>query len=245
MLRPVYPVALLCTCLATSAWAIDGGAVLERVDTAAARAQDATLVMDVTVHDGRGGSASRVLKIWQKGDDRRLIKFLEPARLAGVGLLSDADDTLHLYLPAYGKTRRVVGSGRGDAFMGTDFSMDDLARTRFRDEYSAELLEEDDTCWQIKLIPLKPADHAHDHLRMRVRKADALFDRVEFVDGEGQLTRRIEFDDVRPDGGYDVAHAITVSDLESGRSTEAVVREVLFDTGLEDDLFTTRYLMRN
>ena len=36
-----------------------------------------------------------------------------------------------------------------------------------------------------------------------------------------------------------------VTDLESGRSTEAVVTEVQFDTGLGDDLFTTRYLMRN
>ncbi len=245
MLRAVYPFAFALACLAAPAWAADGAAVLERVDAAAARAQDATLVMDVTVHDGRGGSASRVLKVWQKGDDRRLIKFLEPARLAGVGLLSDPDDTLHLYLPAYGKTRRVVGSGRGDAFMGTDFSMDDLARTRFRDEYSAELTGEDDQYWQIKLVPLKPADHSHDHMRMRVRKADDLFDRVEFVDDGGQVTRRIEFDDVRPDGGYDVAHSITVTDVDSGRSTEASVREVLFDTGLEDDLFTTRYLMRN
>lgn len=245
MFRPVYPLALMLTCLAGPVWALDGGAVLERVDAAAARADDATLVMDVTVHDGRGGSASRVLKIWQKGDDQRLVKFLEPARLAGTGLLSDADDTLHLYLPAYGKSRRVVGSGRGDAFMGTDFSMDDLARTRFRDEYSAELMGEDDTHWRIKLVPLKPADHAHDHLLMRVRKADDLFDVVEFVDGEGQVERKIEFGDVRPDGGYDVAHTITVTDLDSGRSTEAVVREVLFDTGLGDDLFTTRYLMRN
>ncbi len=245
MFRPVYPLAVLLICLAAPAWATDGAAVLAKVDAAAARAADATLTMDVTVHDGRGGTATRVLKIWQKGDDLRLVKFLEPARIAGTGLLSDADGTLHLYLPAYGKTRRVVGSGRGDAFVGTDFSMDDLARTKFADEYSAELLGEDATHWRIKLVPLKPADHAHDHLRMRVRKADDLFDQVEFVDGAGEAERRIEFGDVREDGGYDVAHTITVSDLDSGRSTEAVVREVLFDAGLEDDLFTTRYLMRN
>jgi hypothetical protein len=36
-----------------------------------------------------------------------------------------------------------------------------------------------------------------------------------------------------------------VEDLRSGRSTVAVVREIQFDTGLEDDLFTTRYLMRD
>ena len=77
MLRSVYPVALACFCLATSAWALDGGAVLERVDAAAARAQDATLEMDVTVHDGRGGTAARVLKIGLQTLRRKLTAYGE------------------------------------------------------------------------------------------------------------------------------------------------------------------------
>ena len=245
MLRAVYPVLCASIALPAAALADPGAAVLARVDAIADRADDATIVMDVTVHDGRGGEASRVLKVWQKGDDRRLIKFLEPARLAGVGLLSDETDTLFLYLPAYGRTRRVVGSGRGDAFMGTEFSMDDLARTRFGDDYTAALRSEDDAGWEIRLDPIQPEDHSHHHVLMHVRKADDLFDRVEFVDAGGQITRRIVLGDVRPEGPHAVAHTITVEDTSSGRSTDAVLRQVVFDSGLSDDLFTTRYLMRD
>jgi len=238
--------ALLSTILlmiALPAGAEDGPSVLERVDAVAELGDDTTLVLDVTVHDGRGGEAQRVLKIWQKGADRRLIKFLEPVRLAGTGLLVDEHDNLYLYLPAYQRVRRVVGSGRGDAFMGTDFSMDDLARIQFGDEYNAELVSEDPEFWHLELLPRVPADHAHDRVRMRVRRSDALFDRVEFVQ-EGEVTRRITLGDVRAGEARPIAHHLTVEDLESGRSTVAIVREIAFDTGLTDDMFTTRYLMR-
>lgn len=229
---------------ATAALAEDGPSVLARVDAVSDQGQDTTITMDVTVHDGRGGEANRVLRVWQKGSQQRLVKFLEPARLAGVGLLVPDPDTLYLYLPAYGRTRRVVGSGRGDAFMGTDFSMDDLARITFSDEYTATLQVEDAEHWQLRLEPIKPADHAHDHVIMWVRRSDDLFDRVDFVKGE-EVTRRVQLSDVHADGSRPVAHRIVVEDLKSGRSTVAVVREIQFDTGLEDDLFTTRYLMRD
>lgn len=242
MFRTLLPLAALL--VITPALAEDGATVLARVDAVADQGQDTTITMDVTVHDGRGGEASRVLRVWQKGSQKRLVKFLEPARLAGVGLLVPEVDSLYLYLPAYGRTRRVVGSGRGDAFMGTDFSMDDLARITFADEYTATLLSEDADHWQLRLDPIKPADHAHDHVLMWVRRGDDLFDRVDFVKG-GEVTRRVQLDDVHADGSRPVAHRIVVEDLRSGRSTVAVVREIQFDTGLEDDLFTTRYLMRD
>ena len=242
MIRASIPLFLLM--LALPARAEDGPSVLIRVDAVADQGQDTTLTLDVTVHDGRGGEASRVLRVWQKGAEQRLVKFLEPARLAGVGLLAPEPDTLYLYLPAYGRTRRVVGSGRGDAFMGTDFSMDDLARITFGDEYTATLVAEDDEHWQLRLDPLKPADHAHDHILMWVRRSDDLFDRVDFVDKD-EVTRRVQLSDVHTDGSRPVAHRIVVEDIRSGRSTVAVVREIQFDTGLEDDLFTTRYLMRD
>ena len=249
MFRPAYTLAAVTAVALTwastpPAHALEGSEVLARVDGVADRGNDTTLTLDVTVHDGRGGEASRVLKIWQKGGDRRLVKFLEPARLAGVGLLVPDGETLYLYLPAYGRTRRVVGSGRGDAFMGTDFSMDDLARIQFGDDYIATMLAEDDEHWQLRLDPIKPQDHPHDHLLMWVRRADDLFDRVDFMEGE-EVIRRISLTEVHAEGSRPIAHHIEVEDIRSGRRTVASVREIEFDTGLEDDLFTTRYLMRD
>ena len=229
---------------ATAALADDGADVLQRVDAVSTQSDDTSMTLDLVIHDGKGNESSRTMKAWQKGNDRRLVKFVSPARVAGVGLLATGEDSIQLFLPSYGRTRRVSGSARGDAFMGTNFSVDDLTRLGFAEEYTAELQAEDDQQWQLKLVPVHPDKHAHAHLEMWVRKADAIFDRLDYVDGKGEVVRRITFDDIRDEGGRPVAHVIEVEDLQTGRRTVATVRDVAFDSGLEDDLFTSRYLMR-
>ena len=229
---------------APAALADDGPDVLRRVDAVASQSADAAMTLDLVIHDGKGNESSRTMKAWQKGVDRRLVKFVSPARVAGVGLLATGEDSIQLFLPSYGRTRRVSGSARGDAFMGTNFSVDDLTRLGFADEYTAELQTEDDQRWQLKLVPLRPDEHAHAHIEMWVRKADDLFDRLEYVDAQGEVVRRITFGDIRDEGTRPVAHLMEVEDLRTGRKTIATVRDVAFDTGLEDDLFTSRYLMR-
>lgn len=230
--------------VAPCAYAEDAVEVLTRVDQAAARSTDVTTTLEITVHDGRGNEASRLLRVWQKGDDRRLVKFLEPARVAGVGLLATDADTIHLYLPTYERTRRVSGKARGDAFMGTNFSVDELTRMRFSDEYRVEELPGDEQHHKLRLDPLVPAEHTHAYIEMWVRREDDLFDRLDYFDDDGEIFRRLTLDDVRPEGPHPVAHKIEIEDLDSGRRTVAAVRDVAFDTGLEDDLFTTRNLMR-
>ncbi len=229
---------------ASSAHAQDPAGILAEVDRAAARSMDVTTTLEITVHDGRGNQVERLLRVWQKGDDRRLVRFLEPARVAGVGLLVTDADTIHLYLPTYERTRRVSGKARGDAFMGTNFTVDELTRMGFAAEYRAEFVSSSDTHHVLRLIPLEPRDHTHAHAEMHVRREDHLFDRLDYFDERGELFRQLLLGDVRPEGPHPVAHHIEIQDLQSGRRTVAVVRDVAFDTGLDDSLFTTGELMR-
>lgn len=230
--------------LTVCAHAEEAAAILARVDAAAARSADVTTTLEIVIHDGRGNESQRVLRVWQKGDDRRLVQFLEPARVAGVGLLATGEDTIHLYLPTYERTRRVSGKARGDAFMGTNFSVDELTRMGFADEYTASVMAEDEMHVQLRLDPIVPGDHTHAHVWMWVRREDDLFDRLDYFDHDGEVYRRLTLDDVRLQGEHPVAHHIEIENLRTGRKTVAMVRDVTFDTGLEDERFTTRSLMR-
>ena len=104
-----------------------GDTWLTRIDKTA-RVDDAHLVLDVEVTDAKGRTNPRTIEIWQKGDERRLVRMVAPARLAGIGLLVSPGEKTHLYLPQYPPARLVVGSKRADAFMGTDFAIEDLSR---------------------------------------------------------------------------------------------------------------------
>jgi hypothetical protein len=57
-----------------------------------------------------------------------LVRFLSPKSVKGVTLLIINDgEKIYLYMPAYNKPRRIAGSSKGDKFMGTDLSYEDMS----------------------------------------------------------------------------------------------------------------------
>lgn len=226
--------------LAALAWAGPADDLLAAVDTASNQGADAHLVLKIDTTETSGAPASRTLEMWQKGTEQRLVKFTEPARLAGIALLVPDGDTVYLYLPSYGRVRRIVGEAQGDAFMGTDFAMEDLARLSWADEWTPELIEPD----HLRLTPKEGADTSSAKVELWVRPDDRLPAKVEHYDAAGTLVRRIAFDDVRPVDGRPLAHAIVVEDVAKGRTTRASVETAAFDRGIDDSLFSVQSLGR-
>lgn len=230
--------------LSSTTFGATGAEWLARADAAASPARDTHAVMQVAMADGKGREVSRTLEIWQKGGDLRLVRLTDPPRLAGVGMLVGADDVVHLYLPSYDRTRRVIGDQRGDAFMGTDISMEDLARTSFAEEYTADLVSEGADEVELMLTPLDPKAHSHARSRLVLRTSDQLWTRLEHLDAAGEVLRRVLLSDFRTVDGYQFAHTMKVEDLERERTTTATASEVAFDRGLDDELFTVTSLAR-
>lgn len=215
------------------ALADDASDLLERVDAASQRGDDIHLALTIQTTDRRGQQVTRAMTIWQKGDDKRLIRFEKPERLAGISLLVPDGDTVYLFLPAYAKTRRIVGKARGDAFVGTDFAMEDLSRLSWSSEYVAEKTSDN----VLQLTPAPGATPTSPRVDLVVRPEDALPTTIEHFDMHGAVVRRILFSDYRDVEGRAVAHTILVTDLAHDRSTQATVTAVTFDQGLTDDHF--------
>jgi len=219
--------------LLSIAAADDASDLLARVDAAAAPSTDAHLVLDITSTDARGRTSERTLELWQKGDDKRLATFTAPARVAGVSLLVPDGETVYLFLPSYGRPRRVVGKARGDAFFGTNFAMEDLSRISWADEFTATQSEPN----HLTLTPTAN-DSNSARVELFIRPEDHLPARVEHYDEDGALMRRIVFDDVRPVGDRPLAHSVVVEDVARSRTTRASVTQAGFDVGVEDDQFS-------
>ncbi len=214
--------------------------LLAAVDEVSNRGDDAHLVLDIETTDARGRPAERTLEMWQKGEAQRLVRFTAPARLAGVSLLVPDGETIYLYLPSFERVRRVVGEARGDAFLGTDFAMEDLARLRWSEDYEPELLAPR----HLRLLPKEGRQTSSARVELRVHDDEPLPARVEHYDEDGTVLRTIVFEDVREVDGRPLAHAIVVEDVARSRTTRATVREAAFDQGLEDALFTVHHLSR-
>ena len=213
---------------------------LKRVDTTST-VDSAHVLLDITVTDKKGNKSPRTLEIWQKGTEHRLIRMKAPARLAGVGLLVRPGDSLHLFLPAYPPARRVVGSKRSDAFMGTDFAMEDLSRMTWHERYDAEVIGTENDMTHLKLIPREDTGDAAVHLWIGPGD-EAVVRSVEHIDSKGRLSRRLEMNDIRQVNGVPMAHHISVQDLLRGRSTEARIQTVQINQGVSAELFTVTAL---
>lgn len=228
--------------LCSLALAGDGDDLLARVDAAQASAADGHVVMDIQVVDHRGNTAERTLEIWQKGGEQRLVRYTAPARLAGTALLVPDGETVYLYMPAYGRARRVVGERRDDAFLGTDFSVEDLARLTWAGDFTAAITGREDGLVALHLTPRDPA--SEDPVNLWVRTADHLATRIEVLDSDGAAIRRLEMSDFRQVGPRTLAHRFVVHDLTDGGTTTATVTLAETDLGLDDERFTVTSLTR-
>ena len=218
----------------------EGSTWPHRIDTAA-RVSDAHLVLDVKVTDAKGREGERTIEVWQKGDEHRLVRMVAPARLRGVGLLAGPDHSLHLFLPQYPPARRVVGNKRADAFMGTDFAVEDLSRMTYSADYSASVVGVEDGLTHLQLTPY--ATTGEQTVELWVGD-DAVVRRIRHTDARGRASRQLDLSDVRPEGDVLLAHKMVVVDLLRDRRTEATVREVTLDQALSDELFTVTNLER-
>jgi len=60
-----------------------------------------------------------------------MFRFTAPASQAGIAFLSLPNDVMYMYLPAFGKERRIASSAKNQNFAGTDFSYDDMESVPF------------------------------------------------------------------------------------------------------------------
>jgi outer membrane lipoprotein-sorting protein len=217
-----------------------GNEWLERID-ATARVDDAHVILDLEVTDGRGRTNPRTIDIWQKGNEQRLVRLIAPARLLGIGLLVTPGDTLHLFLPQYPPARRVVGSKRADAFMGTDFSVEDLSRMSYSGKYEATV--DGQSNGHTKLI-LTPHSEGKEHpIHIWADEQDVVRE-IQHFDDKGNPTRRLVLEDIRIVSGTPIAHSMTVTDQIRNRKTTAKIKTIEVGIGLQDTLFSVTQLER-
>lgn len=91
---------------------------------------DVTIVLKTRRGDPRVWSV-RLLSLERPSGERTIVVFEEPRDVRGTALLTIAasgrDDEQWLYLPAIGRVKRIASQNRSGAFMGTEFSYEDIA----------------------------------------------------------------------------------------------------------------------
>ncbi len=199
---------------------------------------------------------SILLKEGEEGINKAILKFLSPADIRNVGLLtwdreSDGEDDQWLYLPAGESVRRIAGGNKKSQFMGTDLAFEDL-RSEDLASHTYEVVGEEEVdghpCWMIDALPgteKEKSETGYGRRRIWVRKDIYFIIQVEFYNHSDKLIKTAAFDDLEQvrDQLWRASRSTFVRVL-AGTRTVMTTQSRELDVDLPDSLFTQQGLRR-
>ena len=177
------------------------------------------------------------------------IYFQEPADVRGTAFLvwkyQDKDDDRWLFIPAVKLVMRVAAKDAQSSFVGSDFSYEDISgRDPGADSY--KLLREEEregkNCYVVEAIP--KVSSAFARRVSWIDKETFLPVREEYYDVQNQLAKVFTADEVKEVGGHPTVVRRTMRDVKREHHTEVVFENVSYDGGLDEGLFSERYLQK-
>ncbi len=190
-------------------------------------------------------------------DSKRIIFFTEPANIRDTALLTfdyddpNKDDDQWLYLPALKKVRRISSSDRGDYFMGTDFTFEDMKQTPELEDYHWKLLGDavvdGHQCWKVEGTPASEdimRELGYSKMIQYVRKDNDFTIQVDYWDQAGRELKHLHIVDMQQIQGIWSASKIEMNNIQSQHKTILELSNQVYNTALKDRLFTQRTLKR-
>jgi len=219
----------------------DAASILKNMDAVLFAPKDLTGTNKIILIDKNGKEEVREAYIKQKGTDKRIMRFTAPASQAGISVLALPDDVMYLYLPAFGKERRISASVKNQNFAGTDFSYDDMESKAYSEKYDAKLLSTGSSSFELELSPKGNSDYSR--IVASVNKVNFYPEKMEYYD-KGNNKVKVASYTFNKVGKYWNSTEIEMHDLRKNHRTKMQMSDVKFDTGLSDDEFTVRKLIQ-
>ena len=233
----------------------DARAFMEEIHDRAAfddMAGQATL----TLVSANGGTKVRVFRMASRRNDEGendMIMFMEsPADMRGNGFLMlghlGRDDERYIYVPALRRVNKIVGSGRGGAFMSSDFSIDDIGRPDI-DEWTWTFGGTGEVgghaCRIVEATPVSDKvarETGYTKVVWYVDEALKTSRAADYFDKQGVHFKRMEVSQIEELNGVPFATDMAMEDLGTGHSSRMTMEDLDIDSGVEPGWFTHRTL---
>ena len=212
--------------------------------------RDREIIAEIVINEEEKRERKRIVRIWQKGE-KRIFMFLYPDRLRRTAILTLPDNVTYGYLPIWREAERIAIEEIGaDAdFLDTGFTPADMEALTIRiDDYESTLLGSEKlhelNHYILELKIREGIETDYPTLRVWIRKDIFYPVIIEQYDKECELQRMVKTGELKKIDEYWLPRVITISDLRREREIEIRFTEVIFDQGLENELFTPRKLRR-
>ena len=227
--------------LESPARAQDPTTLLANMDNIIFGPEDKQGKVKIILSDDKSGSGRiREAVMLQKGTDKKLFRYTKPEKQAGIATLSLPDGVMWLYMPAFGKPKKISFLAKSGAFNGTDFSYEDMATTPYSDRFQPKLLNTTEKAYVLELTPFSEKSQ-YSKIIVHIDKANYFPRTMDYYDRGGQKFKEAKYT-YQQIGKYWNASQVVMTDLRKQHSTRIQLSDIKFDQGLEDEIFTKENL---
>lgn len=220
-----------------------GDQLLAAMDSAMNRAKTHTFNYEIRSQEPGKSETVGALNLTSKGE-KRLFEYLAPADMKGTRVLILSPTQMYVYLPAFGKVRRIASHTGDQSFMGMAFSQDDLATQAFGPEYSAALTTEDPITRTLTLTPKAGKETTYAKIEVVVSKDRNLPAELRYFNKDGKHIKTETRSDYTCEGDVCTATELQMTDLVHGNRTRLKRKSWRVNEAVSDDLFSKRNLER-
>lgn len=224
--------------------------------------QQLTQKVNITMVDKRGKTQERSLVWYRKdlSDQRKSVIFYEsPANVQGTAFLTydyyeqDKDDDQWLYLPALRKTRRISAANRGDYFLGTDLTYEDvkLAAKIGANDYNFKAIGEREengiATYHVEGTPKNDKiakELGYGKVEYRIDQKILIPIKITYWDIAGNKLKTVEFKNIKQVQGIHTAHRIEAVNFKTNHKTTFLFNDPDYQSELADDLFSEQAMVR-
>jgi len=236
----------LCGIVYASAETLTVDEIMDKMEETSPDFTTQKTISEMILIDEKGNEEIREMIMFsQEGEDGKrstLVRFLSPKSQKGITILNVNDgEEIRLYLPAYGKPRRMAGS---DEFVGTGLSYEDMSMDYEDKDYEKKLLEETDEEYVIEVLP-SGEDISYKKIILMVDKEKFYTKKVEFYETGSELTKTLTINKIKVnDNGKVTPMEIEFTDMEEEDKTKIVMKEIEYDIELSSSFFSIRTLSK-
>jgi len=182
---------------------------------------------------------------------KTIIKFISPADVRGVSMLifdqKYEEDMMWIYMPALGKTRRIVSNEKSNNFMGSEFTNADMSKPNMNDfDYKFLSSENYDgkICWKIETISiLENNDLGYSKQISWIEKSTNLCCKVEYYDNNDNHFKTLLIEDYQKqlNGKYLALH-IMMENHKNKRKSQIQITNVQTISEINETSFSPAVL---
>jgi hypothetical protein len=210
------------------------------------RSSSSIAVAELTVKRPRHSRTLR-LKTWSRGTEHALIIIQAPAREKGTATLK-VKRNLWNYLPRIKRTIRIPPSMMLSAWMGSDFTNDDLVKdSSFSEDYIYSIggRSEEPAGWRIVFTAKPDVVGLWNRFELIVDNSGTIPIQARYFDRRDRLARTIVWDEIKELGGRRIPSRMTLTPVgREGHETIFVYHEFAFDVKMADRIFSLAELER-